>query len=84
MEAKELNPQFINGPDGKAIGVFLSVQEFNNIIEDLDGLAYGKTLTEPELNTMSLAYAEKSFAEGWDVSQAEDEYWNSFIPRRHV
>jgi hypothetical protein len=84
METKELNPQYINGPDGKAIGVFLSVQEFNHLVEDLDGLTYGKTLAESELNMMSLAYAEKSFAEGWDVSPAEDEYWNSFIPQRRV
>jgi len=84
MEIKELNPQYIKGPDGKAIGVFLSVEEFNNIVEDLDGLTHGKTLTEPELNIMSLAYAEKSFAEGWDISKAEEDYWNSFIPGRHV
>lgn len=84
MEIKELVPQYIKGPDGNAIGVFLSVDEFNKILQDLHELTHGKTLTEPELNTMSLAYADKSFAEGWDISQAEEEYWNSFIPGTDV
>ena len=38
-----------------------------------------QSLVEPELNIMSLSYAEKSFATDWDINnQAENDYWNSF------
>ena len=37
-------------------------------------------LQENELNSVSLAYAESSFRDGWDeLSEEEDRYWNSFL-----
>ena len=39
MQTLKLNPQFKNGTDGKPVGVYLTIQEFNNIIEDLEELA---------------------------------------------
>jgi hypothetical protein len=39
MQTLKLNPQFINGTDGKPIGVYLTIEEFNNIIEDIEELA---------------------------------------------
>jgi hypothetical protein len=38
-----------------------------------------KTLKEDELNPMILAYAQKSFAQDWDVNDIEqNKYWDSF------
>jgi len=39
MQTLKLNPQFINGTDGKPIGVYLTIEEFNNIIADIEELA---------------------------------------------
>lgn len=37
-------------------------------------------LNEDELNPMLLAYAEKSFAESWDINnEDENAYWESFV-----
>jgi hypothetical protein len=84
METLKLSPQFIKSEDGKPIGVFLTIHEFESILQTLKDIADYKPVTETELNTMSLAYAEKSFSEGWEVSPAEDEYWNSFTTQHHV
>ncbi len=35
-------------------------------------------LNDNEANLMTLAYAEGSLKEGWDLSDEENEYWNSF------
>jgi hypothetical protein len=36
-------------------------------------------LKENEINSMSLAYAENSFKNDWDLEdQEENEYWDSF------
>jgi len=35
-------------------------------------------LNDNEVNSMTLAYAEGSLKEGWDLSDDENEYWNSF------
>ena len=36
-------------------------------------------LKEDELTTMSLAFAERSFAESWDINDLEQNaYWDSF------
>ena len=35
-------------------------------------------LDESQINPMTLAYAEGSLKEGWDMSDEENEYWNSF------
>jgi len=37
-------------------------------------------LQDNEINSMSLAYAESAFKDGWDdLSEEEDRYWNSFL-----
>lgn len=35
-------------------------------------------LDDHQINPMTLAYAEGSLKEGWDLSEEENEYWNSF------
>jgi hypothetical protein len=38
------------------------------------------TLKESELHPMSLAYAQRSFSESWDINDIEqNEYWDSFV-----
>lgn len=39
-----------------------------------------KTIEESEINPMSLAYAQSSFSQDWNIeNQEENEYWESFV-----
>jgi hypothetical protein len=38
MHTIKLNPQYVQGEDGKPFGVFLTVSEFGNILDDLEEL----------------------------------------------
>jgi hypothetical protein len=50
METGILNPQFIKGPDGKPIGVYLSIQEWENIIDELEELEDAASIREFQNN----------------------------------
>ena len=48
-----------------------------NSTDSVEGHEYSN-LDENLITPMTLAYAEGSLIEGWDLSDEENEYWNSF------
>ena len=63
-------------PDGEANDVLSYIKrKGGNVISENSSYSH---LEDDEISVMTLAYAEESLKEGWDLSDEENDYWNSF------